>query len=157
MKRNARTSSGVWRHVLHWISLIFAPFNSSAEDLLRCGVGFVNRIWEVVDLNLVYGGACGAWRRFQNVWVTCAEVEFDRKTWVFLIFRSGTDLCDQFVESLKFCDEKGLVGCCEEWCGRGRIEMARESFRTLIPYRKPKSNDNGKYKREIEREEENGG
>ena len=80
MKRNAGTSSGAWRRVLHRIRLIFAPFNSSAEDLLRCGVGFVNRIWEVVDLNLVYGGACGAWRRFQNVWVTCAEVEFDRKT-----------------------------------------------------------------------------
>ena len=35
--------------------------------------------------------------------------------------------------------------------------MARESFRALIPCRKPKSNDNGKYKREIEREGENGG
>ena len=71
-----------------------------------------------------------------------AEVEFDRKTWVFLIFRSWTDLFDQFVESLKFCDEKGLVGCCEEWCGSGRIKMARESFRALIPCRKPKSNRN---------------
>ena len=35
--------------------------------------------------------------------------------------------------------------------------MARESFKALIPSRKPKSNDNGKYKRDIEREEENGG
>ena len=36
--------------------------------------------------------------------------------------------------------------------------MARESFRALIPCRKPKSNDNGIYKKEIEREreEENG-
>ena len=65
-------------------------------------------------------------------------------------------MCDQFVESLKFCDEKGLVGCCEEWGGSGRIEIAHESFRALILCGKPKSNDNGKYKREIEREEENG-
>ena len=65
--------------------------------------------------------------------------EVDRKSWVFLIFRSGTDLCDQFVESLKFCDEKGLVKCYEEWCGSGRFQMARESFRALIPYGKPKS------------------
>jgi hypothetical protein len=64
---------------------------------------------------------------------------------------------DQYVESLKFCDEKGLVGCCEEWCGSKRIEMARESFRASIPCGKPKSNDNGNYKREIKREEENGG
>ena len=68
MKRNARTSSGAWRRVLHRIGLIFAPFSSSAEDLLRCGVGFVNRIREVVDLNLVYGGGCGARRTFQYVW-----------------------------------------------------------------------------------------
>ena len=68
MKWNAGISSGAWRRVLHRIKLIFAPFNSSAEDLSRCGVGFVNRIREVVDLNLVYGGACGARRRFQNVW-----------------------------------------------------------------------------------------
>ena len=32
--------------------------------------------------------------------------------------------------------------------------IARESFNALIPCRKPKSNDNGKYKRVIEREEE---
>ena len=57
-----------WRRVLHRIGLIFAPFSSSAEDILRCGVGFVNRIWEVVDLNLVYRGGCGARRRFQHVW-----------------------------------------------------------------------------------------
>jgi hypothetical protein len=75
----------------------------------------------------------------------------------FFIFRSGTNLCDHFVESLKFCDEKGLVVCCEEWYGSGRIAMARESFRALISCGKPKSNDNGKYKREIKREEENGG
>ena len=31
-----------------------------------------------------------------------------------------------------------------------RIEIAHESFRALIPCRKPKSNDNGKYKK-IER------
>jgi hypothetical protein len=31
-----------------------------------------------------------------------------------------------------------------------------KAFRALIPCRKPKSNENGKYKREIEREEENG-
>ena len=43
VKRNTGTSSGAWRRVLHRIRLIFAPFNSSAEDLLRCGVGFVNR------------------------------------------------------------------------------------------------------------------
>ncbi len=35
--------------------------------------------------------------------------------------------------------------------------MVCESFRVLIPYRKPKSNNNGNYKRVIEREEENGG
>ena len=71
--------------------------------------------------------------------------EGDRKSLVFLIFRSGTDLCDQFMESLKSCDEKGLVGCCEEWCRSGRIKMARESFRALIPCGKPKSktNNNG--------------
>ena len=86
-----------------------------------------------------------------------AEVEFDRKTWVFFIFRSGTNLCDHFVESLKFCDEKGLIVCCEEWYGSGRIVMARESFRALISCGKPKFNDNGKYKKEIKREEENGG
>jgi hypothetical protein len=34
--------------------------------------------------------------------------------------------------------------------GSGRIEIAHESFRALIPCRKPKSNDNGKYKK-IER------
>ena len=36
------------------------------------------------------------------------------------------------------------------WCGSEKIEMARENFRALIPCRKPKSNDNGKYKRVIE-------
>jgi hypothetical protein len=35
-------------------------------------------------------------------------------------------------------------------CGSKRIEIAHESFRALIPYRKPKFNDNGKYKK-IER------
>ena len=67
-ERNAGTSSGTWRRLLHRFGLIFAPFNSLAEDLSRCGVGFVNRIREVVDLNLVYRGACGAQRIFQNVW-----------------------------------------------------------------------------------------
>ena len=42
------------------------------------------------------------------------------------------------------------------WCESEKIEMARESFRALIPCGGPKSNDNGKYKREIERKEENG-
>ena len=67
------------------------------------------------------------------------------------MFRSGTDICDQYVESLKFCDEKGLVGCCEEWCGSGRIKMACESFWASIPCGKPKSNDNENYKRERKR------
>jgi hypothetical protein len=34
------------------------------------------------------------------------------------------------------------------WCGSEKIGMARESFRALIPCRNPKSNDNGKYKRD---------
>ena len=38
-----------------------------------------------------------------------------------------------------------------------RIEFARVSFKALIPCRKPKSNENGKYNGEIEREGENGG
>jgi hypothetical protein len=37
------------------------------------------------------------------------------------------------------------------WCGSEKIGMARESFRALIPCKRPKSNDNRKYKREIER------
>ena len=40
------------------------------------------------------------------------------------------------------------------WCGNEKIRMARESFRALIPCRKPKSNDNKKYKRVIERGKE---
>jgi hypothetical protein len=36
------------QRVLHRIGLIFMPFNSSAEDQSRCGVGFVNRIQELV-------------------------------------------------------------------------------------------------------------
>jgi hypothetical protein len=43
------------------------------------------------------------------------------------------------------------------WCGSEKIGMARESFRALIPCRRPKSNENGKYNGEIERERENGG
>ena len=43
------------------------------------------------------------------------------------------------------------------WCGSEKIGMARESFRALIPCRKPKHNNNGIYKRVIERKEENGG
>jgi hypothetical protein len=69
-------------------------------------------------------------------------VEGDRKSWVFLILRSVTDLCNQFVEGLKSCDEKGFVGYCEEQCGSRRIEMAHESFRALIPCGEPKSNGN---------------
>ena len=42
-------------------------------------------------------------------------------------------------------------------CGSEKIGMARESFRALIPCKRPKTNDNGKYKRVIEIEEENGG
>ena len=43
------------------------------------------------------------------------------------------------------------------WCESERIEKARESFRALIPCKNPKSKDNGKYKRVIERDDENGG
>ena len=37
------------------------------------------------------------------------------------------------------------------WRGSEKIGMARESFRALIPCRRPKFNDNGKYKRDRER------
>jgi hypothetical protein len=38
------------------------------------------------------------------------------------------------------------------WCGSEKIGMAHESFRALIPCRRPKSNENGEYyKRDRER------
>ena len=59
------------------------------------------------------------------------------------------------MENLKSCDEKGLVGCCEERCESGRIEMARENSRALILCGKPKSNDNlKKYKMKNKRRRE---
>ena len=65
----------------------------------------------------------------------------DWKTWVFPILRSETDLCDQFVESLRSCDGKALrINMIDEiYKVRKRkcIELNCLSFMALIPCEKP--------------------
>ena len=106
--------------------------------------------WSPLE-SMVVGCRSGAWCTMTHEWgswsllqcvATHEGVDGDRKSWVFLILRSMTDLCDQFVEGLKSCDEKGFVWYCEEQCGSRRIKMARESFRALILCGEPKSNGN---------------
>ncbi len=65
----------------------------------------------------------------------------DRKTWVFPILRSKTDLCDQFVESSRSCDGKALrmnmIDEIYEVRKRKSIEVNCLSFMSLIPCEKP--------------------
>ena len=90
--------------------------------------------------------------------------ESDRKTRIFPIMNRASDVCDQFSEKPRF----GMgsfyflfLDLFVKWCGRKKrvkkgslrfflrceskkwIKDTHESFRALIPCRKPKSNDNG--------------
>ena len=68
------------------------------------------------------------------------------------MLRSDTDQCDQF----DFVMTKGCYAYCDKKMRKLWIKIARESFRALIPCRKPQSNinNNGEIFRE---REENGG
>ena len=99
--------------------------------------------------------------------------ESDWKTKIFPIMNLASDVGDQFSEKPRFgMGSFFFLDLFVRWCGRKKkkewkrdrwdflrcrskkwIEDTRESFRALILCRKPKSNDNGKYKRDWERKE----
>ena len=66
----------------------------------------------------------------------------DRKTWVFPIVGFSTDLCVQFSERMRSMMRSFGMDFFFFLVAEAKDRMARESFRALIPCRKPKSNDN---------------
>ena len=70
----------------------------------------------------------------------------------------GSNICDNFSKKSRFGMGSFFFGFISEIVWKQEIKRdwidTRESFSTLIACGKPKSNDNGKYKRDWERKRE---
>ena len=90
-----------------------------------------------------------------------SRLDGDRKTWDQRLI-CVINLAKEQWDLVFFFFWKKKKGRNLFWCGSyvrkfGHGSMNMSSWMALIPCKRPESNDNGKYKREIEREEENGG
>ena len=170
-----KTDDGAWRSISWWIGsfFFFLILSRSIANLLFDWNGWLNRWLGTEDLEL--GGTAVREMKTPKTWLhvpMCSQSDGERKTWdqrlicVISLVKEQWDLVfffflfelwkeRMFFFRFLFCGRKRedeiYFGAEAMWEKFGHGSMNVSSWMALIPCGKPKSNDNGKYKRVIER------